>query len=229
MYDLHCHLLPGIDDGPETLAEALAMARLAVAEGIQKAIVTPHLHVGRWDNDRAVIEAAVAAYRAALADSRPFSQWASRNVAAHKRTGYAVVTLSLKKTGVPPGDVTAAQMDAIAGLAERYSFGELRVTHEQNLVLADVPQADLYELWTRLRALGLATPNIATPFSGSILTSRRRIPALSATSAAPQPGHSPSLAAKYSHVGQRKPLRSSFASSRSSDAGVRWSDTSAIS
>ncbi len=54
------------------------------------------------------------AHRAALADSRPFSQWAARNVAAHKRTGYAIVTLSLKKTGVPPGDVTAAQMDAIA-------------------------------------------------------------------------------------------------------------------
>jgi len=69
MYDLHCHLLPGIDDGPETLAEGLAMARLAVAEGIQKAIVTPHLHVGRWDNDRAVIEVAVAAYRIALADA----------------------------------------------------------------------------------------------------------------------------------------------------------------
>jgi sulfite reductase (NADPH) hemoprotein beta-component len=100
------------------------------------------------------------AYRAALADSRPFSRWAARNVAAHKRTGYAIVTLSLKKTGVPPGDVTAAQMDAIAALADRYSFGELRVTHEQNLVLADVLQADLHDLWTRLKALGLATPNI---------------------------------------------------------------------
>ncbi len=67
MYDLHCHLLPGIDDGPETLDEALAMARLAVVEGIRKSVVTPHLHVGRWDNDRTTIEAAVAAYRRALA------------------------------------------------------------------------------------------------------------------------------------------------------------------
>ncbi len=100
------------------------------------------------------------AYRAALADSRPFSQWASRNVVAHKRTGYAIVTLSLKKTGVPPGDATATQMDAIADLADRYSFGELRVTHEQNLVFADVLQADLYDLWTRLKTQGLATPNI---------------------------------------------------------------------
>jgi protein-tyrosine phosphatase len=69
MYDLHCHLLPGIDDGPETLAEGLEMARLAVAEGIRKSVVTPHLHVGRWDNDRAVIEVAVAAYRRELASA----------------------------------------------------------------------------------------------------------------------------------------------------------------
>jgi protein-tyrosine phosphatase len=65
--DLHCHLLPGIDDGPETLDEALEMARVAVANGITESHVTPHLHPGRWENDRAKIEAAVAAYRAALA------------------------------------------------------------------------------------------------------------------------------------------------------------------
>ena len=106
------------------------------------------------------IARASLAYRAALADSRPFSQWAARNVTPHKRTGYAIVTLSLKKTGVPPGDVSATQMDAIADLAERYTFGELRVTHEQNLVFTDVLQADLYDLWTRLKTLGLATPNI---------------------------------------------------------------------
>ena len=74
--------------------------------------------------------------------------------------GYAAVTLSLKKTGVPPGDVTAEQMDAIADLADRYSFGELRVSHEQNLILADVRLAELHALWQEARALGLATPNI---------------------------------------------------------------------
>ena len=74
--------------------------------------------------------------------------------------GYAAVTLSLKKTGVPPGDVTSDQMEAIADLADRYSFGELRVSHEQNLVLADVRQRDLPALWREARALGLATPNI---------------------------------------------------------------------
>ncbi len=100
------------------------------------------------------------AHRAAVADSRPFARWVERNVRAHKRRGYAIVTLSLKRTGTPPGDVTADEMEAIAALADRYSEGEVRVTHEQNLVFADVVQSDLHALWTRLKALGLATPNI---------------------------------------------------------------------
>ncbi|MEX2198985.1 MAG: nitrite/sulfite reductase, partial [Burkholderiales bacterium] len=89
-----------------------------------------------------------------------FAAWHRRNVHPHKQPGYAAVTLSLKKTGVPPGDLTSDQMDAVAGLAERYSFGELRVTHEQNLVFADVRQDALEALWRELRALGLATPNV---------------------------------------------------------------------
>ena len=95
-----------------------------------------------------------------LVPTGPFGAWMKRNVHPHKQPGYAAVTLSLKKTGVPPGDVTDAQMDAIAALADRYSFGELRVTHEQNLVLADVRQDQLQALWHELRGLGLATPNI---------------------------------------------------------------------
>ena len=74
--------------------------------------------------------------------------------------GYAAVTLSLKKTGVPTGDATSAQMDAVADLADQYSFGELRVSHEQNLILADVRQSDLFELWQKAKAIGFATPNI---------------------------------------------------------------------
>jgi sulfite reductase (NADPH) hemoprotein beta-component len=100
------------------------------------------------------------AWRAALADSRPLSRWASRNVRPHKRTGYASVTLSHQRTGTPPGDATTGEMEVIADLADRYSFGEVRVTHEQNLVLADVLQSDLPALWGRLKALGFATPNI---------------------------------------------------------------------
>jgi len=99
-------------------------------------------------------------YLALRADNRPFDRWAARNVCAHKVPGYAIVTLSLKKTGTPPGDVTSDQMDAIADLADRYSFGEVRVSHEQNLILADVPQRDLFALWQALKPLGLATPNI---------------------------------------------------------------------
>jgi sulfite reductase (NADPH) hemoprotein beta-component len=89
-----------------------------------------------------------------------FAAWRKRNVHGHKVPGYAAVTLSLKKTGVPPGDVTSEQMEAIADLADRYSFGELRVSHEQNLIFADVRQADLLALWQELRTLGLATPNV---------------------------------------------------------------------
>jgi len=89
-----------------------------------------------------------------------FAAWVKRNVHPHKVSGYAAVTLSLKKTGVPPGDVTSQQMEAIADLADRYSFGELRVSHEQNLVLADVRQADLVAVWRAARDLGLATPNL---------------------------------------------------------------------
>jgi sulfite reductase (NADPH) hemoprotein beta-component len=96
----------------------------------------------------------------ALDHNRAFAAWHRRNVHAHRVPGYRAVSLSLKKTGVPPGDLTAAQMDAIAELAERYSFGELRVTHEQNLVFADVARRDLVALWEALRELGFATPNI---------------------------------------------------------------------
>ena len=99
-------------------------------------------------------------YRAALAGSRAFARWVERNVSAHREPGYAVVTLSLKKTGVPPGDATAEQMDGVAELAERFSAGEIRVSHEQNLVLPHVARRDLPALWEGARALGMATPNI---------------------------------------------------------------------
>ncbi len=91
---------------------------------------------------------------------KSFARWVERCVHPHRVAGYAAVTLTLKKTGVPPGDVTADQMDAIAALADRFSFGELRTTHEQNLVFADVEQGDLFALWQELVPLGVATPNL---------------------------------------------------------------------
>ena len=93
------------------------------------------------------------------ADAR-FRAWLGNSVTNHKVAGHAIVTLSLKPVGEPPGDATAAQMDAIADLADRYSYGEIRVTHEQNLVLPHVAQRDLQELWQALDAIGVATPNV---------------------------------------------------------------------
>ncbi len=90
---------------------------------------------------------------------KAFARWVDRNTHPHKVTGYAAVTLSLKRHGVPPGDISAAQMDLVADLADRYSFGELRISHEQNIILADVRKADLYALWQAARQAGLATPN----------------------------------------------------------------------
>ena len=89
-----------------------------------------------------------------------FAAWARRNLHAHRQPGYAIVFVSLKANGVAPGDVSHQQMDALADLADRYSFGELRATHDQNLVFADVAEQDLYPLWQRLVELNLATPNI---------------------------------------------------------------------
>lgn len=101
-----------------------------------------------------------AGYRARLAEDKAFAAWARRNVRNHRVQGYASVVLSLKPYGVAPGDLTADQFDAVAELADRYAFGEVRSTHEQNIVLASVREADLFALWQEARAIGLATPNI---------------------------------------------------------------------
>ena len=94
-------------------------------------------------------------------DQAGFDRWLERNVKAHQVAGYASVVLSLKPHGtVAPGDVTTAQMLAIADLADEFSFGQIRATHEQNLVLADVEQSKLYSLWKKAQAQGLALPNI---------------------------------------------------------------------
>ncbi|MEK9753349.1 MAG: nitrite/sulfite reductase [Rhodospirillaceae bacterium] len=100
---------------------------------------------------------AVAALKS---DDPAFARWLRANTQPHRQHGYAIVTLSLKPAGKPPGDVTADQTDAIAGLAERYSLSELRATHEQNLVFPHVRRRDLAALWRALGVLGLASANI---------------------------------------------------------------------
>lgn len=106
--------------------------------------------------------AAQAAVDAQATDSVAFSKWLQRNVREHKVPGYAAVTLSLKPTGVAPGDVTDSQLEVIADLADEFSFSEARTTHEQNIVLADVKKTELFTLWQKAKAAGFATPNIGT-------------------------------------------------------------------
>ncbi len=131
-------------DGPSTLTEE-ELARVAAGFG-----APAYEKLATLDAD----------FEAAQLRDRAFANWVRRNVEAHKVDGYAAVWLSLKRPGLAPGDISADQMDVVAALADRYSFGELRVSHAQNLVLADVKQSDLYALWQKAKAAGLATPNI---------------------------------------------------------------------
>jgi len=94
-----------------------------------------------------------------LLSNAEFARWADKNIELHKQPGYRIVYLSLKTAHQPPGDVTSDQMDAIADLADKYSLGQIRTTHRQNLVLSDVKLRDLPTLWEELKTLELATPN----------------------------------------------------------------------
>jgi len=107
-----------------------------------------------------ILPATNAKFDSDITKNSAFATWVKRSVHAHKTSGYRAVTLSLKPHGKAPGDATSEQMHVVADLAEQYSFGELRVAHEQNLILADVKLSDLYTLWEKARSNGLATPNI---------------------------------------------------------------------
>ncbi|RIZ71691.1 MAG: nitrite/sulfite reductase [Methylococcales bacterium] len=110
-------------------------------------------------NDQALEDQSFAQHQAA---DQAFATWVKHNTANHKVSGYRAAFISLKAPDSPPGDMTDDQLDAVADLADAYSFGEIRVTHRQNLILADIKQADLYPLWQKLAELKLATPNIGT-------------------------------------------------------------------
>ena len=101
-----------------------------------------------------------AAYEARLNSDKAFARWVQQNVHPHRVPGYRAVTLSLKQKGIAPGDITDTQMDAVADLADAYSFGEVRSSHEQNLVLSDVELRKLPELFDKARALGLASSTV---------------------------------------------------------------------
>ena len=99
---------------------------------------------------------------AAMARNRLFARWVTNNTAEHRRPGYRIVTVALKSAGQAPGDVTHQQLDALALLADQFSFGEVRTTHQQNIVLADVQEDELAALWHRLQEYQLAAPTAGT-------------------------------------------------------------------
>ncbi len=133
-----------LKDSPNTITEA-ELARVA-----------KHFEAMPYE----ALPAHDSSFDSAIASNPAFAAWAKRSLHSHKTPGYRAVTLSLKPHGKAPGDASSEQMLVIADLAEEYSFGELRVSHEQNLILADVKLSDIYSVWEKARANGLATPNI---------------------------------------------------------------------
>lgn len=99
-------------------------------------------------------------FTALFAEHSKFKQWFNINTHAHKVKGYRIVTISLKRAGIAPGDMTTEEMNFIADLADKYTFGELRTTHEQNIALADVPQKDLFDVWQALEQHNMARAHI---------------------------------------------------------------------
>ncbi len=133
-----------LKDNPNTITEA------------ELARVGQHFEAMPYEN----LPAHDESFDSAIASNPAFAAWVKRCVHAHKQAGYRAVTLSLKPHGHAPGDITSAQMSVVADLADAYSFGEVRASHEQNLILADVKLSDLFQLWEKAHAAGLATPNI---------------------------------------------------------------------
>ncbi|WP_153099877.1 nitrite/sulfite reductase [Paraburkholderia hayleyella] len=133
-----------LKDGPATLTQA-EVSRVA-------RYFEPPQYAKLPDTD--------ASFESHLLENRAFARWVERNVRPHRVPGYASVTLSLKSPTIAPGDATDSQMDAVADWADAYSLGEIRVSHEQNLILANVQKRDLFALWEKARAVGFAAPNI---------------------------------------------------------------------
>jgi sulfite reductase (NADPH) hemoprotein beta-component len=137
-----------IKDGPSTLTDS----EVARVSGF---FTAPDYQ----DIDSTIADQSLAAQ---ASENNAFSRWLERNTQLQKQAGYRSVTLSLKPAGVAPGDVTDTQLETIANLADKYAFGELRATHNQNVVLTDVLYSDLFELWQTAKQSGLATPTIGT-------------------------------------------------------------------
>jgi sulfite reductase (NADPH) hemoprotein beta-component len=151
------------ETGIDTFREQVEAEWLLIKDGMELtaeriAEIKAHFVPPTYDNNAA----SDTRFDTSLQQDAVFATWVKHNTAAHKVDGYRAVFISLKAPDSPPGDITTEQFYAVADLADLYSFGEARSTHRQNLVLADVKQADLYPLWQKLTALKLATPNIGT-------------------------------------------------------------------
>lgn len=148
--------------GPERFAEMVEAEWGHIRDG---ALVLPaeeveHIRTFFAPPPYETLEATQTIFEAMRFEDRVFAEWCRTNLAPHKVPGYGIVNISLKGIGEAPGDASAKQMDLIADLAERYSFDETRVTHEQNLVLPHTKLSDVYAIWQSLKGAGLATPNI---------------------------------------------------------------------
>ncbi|MCK9284976.1 MAG: nitrite/sulfite reductase [Rhodocyclaceae bacterium] len=133
-----------LKDGPATLTEA------------EVARISAHFTAPAYET----LPAKDVQFEIARRDDKIFAKWVEHNVHAHKVPGYAAVTLSFKAPGQAPGDASSEQMEFVADLAERFGFGEVRVTQTQNLILPDVRLSDLYLLWIQAGGAGLTTPTV---------------------------------------------------------------------
>jgi len=135
---------------------AIRHSELLAVPGAEIERITAYFADPAWET----LPDAAAVLSRQCATDPAFDAWYRTNVVEHRTPGYAIVNLSLKSPGIAPGDLTADQMDRVADLADRFSLGEVRVSHRQNLVFPDVRQTDLHALWQALQAISLATPNI---------------------------------------------------------------------
>jgi sulfite reductase (NADPH) hemoprotein beta-component len=150
------------ETGPAKFTELVEAEWARIRDGELKLTAADFDRIRRhFDAHPYVADAASdTSFDAAVAADSAFAAFVKRNVKAHRVPGYKAVFVSLKAPGIAPGDITAEQMELVAQLADDYSFSEIRSTHDQNLVLAEVRQQDVYAVWKALKAQGLATPNI---------------------------------------------------------------------
>jgi len=151
------------EEGIEKIRDLVETEWLRIKDGMEVSAETFDNMIAQFSAPAYVKAAANdTSFSEKLAEDTAFTAWVKHNTVEHRVAGYKAVFVSLKAPDVAPGDITDSQLDAVADLADEYSFGEIRTTHRQNLVLADIEEAKLFELWQKLSALKLATPNIGT-------------------------------------------------------------------